>query len=443
MTYHLGGRAGSIRLNYSSLPGRVRHSIFFANLTKTVGASAVSFGITTVTTPVMTRLFSSEAYGASGLLVTTATLVSSLGLLGLPVALAREQTGPAQASLLHASIRLSAIVVLATALVVCALTLLGVKLPRGVSGPALWALPIVVLGYCAQRVCESVVTARGLFSVQANARVASAACARLSTIAIGWLAYPTALIILLGDVAGKVTFIGVISKRHHALSAWRSLFDAPYRMTLRTIVVHRDFAIYSNIATMLPIFSTLGIQSIIAVRLDTSASGQYVLAQSVITLPVSLIVLTSASVVFHFLVQTADRTPDRLPVVALVTMLGGICAGTICMLPVVLFGPQLFAFFFGEPWRSAGAAASWLALPQIFLFSETLIISLFRVTRRIRAWLFFELSGTILVVGGFFLMPKGANVVEDAAQLAILGLCYQLMMHIGCMMAARPRQASR
>ena len=64
----------------------------------------------------MTRLFPAEAYGVNGMVMTAATLLSAFGLFGLPVALAREQTGPEQNRLLHASVQLAVILG-----VVCAL----------------------------------------------------------------------------------------------------------------------------------------------------------------------------------------------------------------------------------------------------------------------------------------------------------------------------------
>jgi O-antigen/teichoic acid export membrane protein len=119
-------------------------------------------------------------------------------------------------------------------------------------------------------------------------------------------------------------------------------------------------------------------------------------------------------------------------------MLGYVLLGAVIMLPIALFGPALFAFVFGEPWRPAGVVAALLSLPQILAFSLTALLSTFRVTRRIKAWFGFELAGALLVLGGFALLPSASDLTGTAAHLALLGLGYQILMHAGCVWAASP-----
>jgi O-antigen/teichoic acid export membrane protein len=121
-------------------------------------------------------------------------------------------------------------------------------------------------------------------------------------------------------------------------------------------------------------------------------------------------------------------------------MLAYLAVGLVSMLPLAFFGPELFAFVFGEPWRTAGEVAALLCIPQIFAFSLTGLLSLFRVTHRIRAWLGFEIAGAALVLGGFALLPKPVDLPAAALVLAVLCCAYQFLMHLGCLWAASHRR---
>ena len=300
-----------------------------------------------------------------------------------------------------------------------------------------WLFPLLVLAHAAQRIADSLVTARGLFPPLAVARVTNAAVTRVLTLGVGWLIHASAAVMMLGDTVGKLVHLAVIA-RGGLGTVWRGLRWQPEVASLRTALRdYRDFALHSNLAAALPMVTGLGLQVSIGIQLGTAATGQYVLAQSILSLPVSLIAMASAPVVFHRLVRAAAETPDRLVALVLQAMLGYVLLGAVIMLPIALFGPALFAFVFGEPWRPAGVVAALLSLPQILAFSLTALLSTFRVTRRIKAWFGFELAGALLVLGGFALLPSASDLRGTAAHLALLGIGYQILMHAGCVWASR------
>ena len=416
-----------------------RRVIFRRDIAQSIGSSGVCFAITLVTTPLMTRIFPAEAYGVNGMVMTAATLLSAFGLFGLPVALAREQAGPEQARLVQASVQLALILGVICALGVGAVLLLVRGVPPGLTGAVAWMFPLLVLAHAAQRIADSLFTARGLFPPLALGRIANAAATRGLTLGLGWLVHSGAAMMMLGDVVGKVVHLTVVARAGGLRPILHRVRWLPEGTSLRTALRdYRDFALHSNIAAVLPMVTGLGLQVLISIQLGTAATGQYVLAQSILSLPVSLIAMASAPVVFHRLVRVASETPNHLIALALQVMLGYVLLGVVLMLPIALFGPALFAFVFGEPWRPAGAAAALLCLPQVLTFSLTALLSTFRITRRIKAWLGFELAGTALVLGGLFLIPATSDLAETAGHLAILMFCYQVLMHAGCLWAARP-----
>lgn len=413
---------------------------FRRNLLQTIGSSGVGFAITLITTPLMTRIFPADAYGVNGMLMTGATLLSALALLGLPVALSREQTGSDQARLLNASVQLAAILIVVCFIGVVLVQFLEPASLYGMTGSVLWLFPILVSAHAAQRISDALATARGQFPSQAAARIANAATARGLTLGMGWVVTAGAATMMLGDIAGKLAHVIVAAHGGQLHSVWRTVRWRPEKKFLSiTLRDYRQFALNSNIASILPLLNALGVQALIGIHLGASATGQYVLAHSILSLPVSLIALSTAPVIFHRLIRIGEDDPASLRSFTIRVAIGYGMIGAILMLPLTEFGPGLFAFVFGEPWREAGTVAAVLCLPQIFSFSLTAILPIFRVKRRIRAWLLIELTGTLVVLGGFALLPFKTNLGEVVVPLAWLWIGYQVLMHTACFWAAAPQ----
>ncbi len=406
--------------------------IFQRDILQGIGSSGVALAVTLFTTPMMTRLFPAEAYGAYGLINTTATVVSGFGLLGLPVALARAQAGAEQARLLTASIQVAAIL---CALLVAGAVFVYLGSPDGVAGVSVGVillLPLLVLCHAGQRISDSLAGAQGLFPELAAARIVGAISTRGLTLAAGWMVQASAGAMVVGDAVGKALHIAVTAMRGSLGATWRTLPRSIEKESLYAILRdYSDFALYSNLATILPLVMVLGLQALVGERYGVGATGQFVLAQSILSLPVTLLAMASAPVIFYRLVRAADEAPENLLGLVLRAMFAFLVLGAISMLPIALFGPSLFAFVFGEPWRQSGVLAAALSLPQVMSFSLTALLSLFRVTRRLRFWLGLEVLGSVLVVGGFAMFSYEQDFTSAIGDMAWLLLIYQVLMHMG------------
>lgn len=411
---------------------------FRRDLYQSVGSSSISMLLALVTTPIMTRLFSAEAYGSNGMVITVATLVGGFGLLGLPVALAREHKGPEQARLLHASVQISTFLFGLCCVAIAVVVLSPFALPDGMTILVVLLLPLLVALHCAQGIVDSLIIAKGRFPAQATARISNVVAARGTSLFLGWLASPVAASMMVGEGAGKVIHVAVTVRLGRLGSDMRALRWSPdLNFLCRTVKDYREFALQSNVASALPLLSLLVIQVMLGLRLGTEVVGYFVLAQSIITLPVTVVALASAPVVFHRLVKAADETPEKLSQLAVRALAGYLGVGAIFMTPILLFGPELFAFVFGEPWRLAGIAAATLAIPQMLSFGLTGLLSIFRVTHQINVWLKYEIAGTAIIIGGIVLLPEQTDLMTGMIVLASLKLVYNMLMLAGCLWASR------
>jgi len=411
---------------------------FKRDMLQSIGSSGVGLLITLLTTPIMTRIYPADAYGINAMMMTVATLIAGVGLLGLPVALAREQKGLEQARLLHASAQMSMVLVALCLLVTLTVLMGPFNLPDELTTLFALMLPLLVLVHCAQRVVDSLVIAKGRFQAQAMARIGNAVTTRGLALALGWLVNPVAASMLAGDGVGKITHVAIALKVGQLGANCRALCWWPNpKFLVKTIRAYRDFALQSNLASALPLLGVLSIQMILGAGLGVEAVGYFVLAQSIITLPVTVVALASAPVVFHRFVRAADDTPETLQRLALMALLGYLAVGFVLMVPFILFGPAIFSFAFGDQWYPAGMAAAALAVPQILNFGLTGVLSLFRVMRKMNAWLGFEIAGTSIVIFGMLILPKQTDLMTAMIVLASLKFGYNILMLAGCLWASK------
>lgn len=127
---------------------------------------------------------------------------------------------------------------------------------------------------------------------------------------------------------------------------------------------YRAFPIYS---TWTGLFNTASLQLapiLFVVLFGTTVAGLYALTLRILAMPGSLIGNAVGSV---FLSEApAAKRNGTLP--ALVARLHSrlAMAGAMPLAVLLFFGPDLFAFVFGEQWRQAGVYAQWMA-PWIYL----------------------------------------------------------------------------
>lgn len=417
----------------------MKNSFYFKrDLFQSVGSAGIGALLTLVTTPIMTRLYLPEAYGMNVLVLTITTTIASLGLLGLPVALAREKDREQQINLIDASSQIMLIIIICC-IFAAAVIVSYAAVPFDSSLQiVLFLFPLLIFLNAIQRISDSLVNARGQFRAQAISRVGGAVVARGLTLALGWLGYPVAASMLAGDGAGKASHVALTVKFASFWADARQIRWMPdFRFLLRTIRQHREFVFKANLAAILPTFVTLGIQTMLGVRLGVDAMGYFALAQSILTLPVTIISLASAPVVFHKLVLVADSTPERLLQLTIKALIAYLTVGVVLMVPIILFGSGIFSIVFGENWKVAGVTASILAIPQILSFGLIGVLSVFRVVRKTDAWFRLELFGTVLILCGVFLIPQQADLVTAMIILAKLNFCYNIVMLSGCIWAAR------
>jgi O-antigen/teichoic acid export membrane protein len=184
---------------------------------------------------------------------------------------------------------------------------------------------------------------------------------------IGWLqpsVTPLILLPIIGNaVHAIVLFLQAVFLAPRSgqaqLIQWKSLFTLAKR--------YRDFPLYRAPQVFINAISHNLPVLMLASLFGSSAAGFYSIGRSVMGLPASVIGKSVGDVFYSHIARAAHEGKNLTHLILKATLLLAV-VGFLPFALVVAFGPQLFAFAFGNEWVAAGEYARWLSLWLFFAF---------------------------------------------------------------------------
>ena len=351
----------------------IRARPFFRALAVVVGGSAAAQIINLVCAPIATRLYGPTAFGVLGVFL---ALVYGLS----PVAtLAYEQATVLPKSDDEARILVRLSLVIAACFSAALLLVFGVARDQiahlvgfGASPWYLLLVPAVVFFTASEATLIQWMMRIKLFKTISASGVAYAAILNGLRIGLG-LFVPTGPALLLENAAGDVSYLSMLWSRVGASLR----FDSSPRQRAESGVTtkhaarsYRDFPLFRAPEVLINSVSQNLPTIILAALFGPAAAGFYALAVRVLQLPGTLI---SSSLGTVFLPRAARAGHEGEPLrPLLLRATGGLAlAGILPFGLVVVLGPWLFGFVFGNQWVLAGQYARWIALWQYLSFLNT------------------------------------------------------------------------
>ena len=158
---------------------------------------------------------------------------------------------------------------------------------------------------------------------------------------------------------------------------------------------YRDFPLLRTPQTFMNAFS-VGIPILLLTSFFGPASaGFYALGKRVLKLPGQLIGKAIGNV-FYPRIAEAGNKGENIQKLLLKATIGLAAMGIIPFGLIVLFGPSLFVFVFGQEWGMAGEYARWVAFWSFFIFINTPSVNAIPVLRKQGFFLFFEVFSTTI-----------------------------------------------
>ena len=358
---------------------------FFADVLFLAGGTAVAQALVLLVSPLLTRLYSPEAFGALGVYTCILSVLSVVASLRYEQAIPLPEDEESADKLL--ALCLSIVLTLSLAVGVCVYWL-GSSLESwsGFDGFRfyLWLLPLSLLGAGFYQALSYGATRRRDFAVIGFTRVAQAA-GMLTVQAMGGLIKAGTHGLLAGFIASQTLGVSLLLRRSRLTAnafcprKWKDLGSR-----------YRKFPLITAWDGLLAVLSASAPCVVLAGLFDLKTAGQFSLTMRVLSLPSALIGQALSQVLLPLLATRRVNDLTQRLIERCATSLA-VMAYLICTL-LALHGPLLFSFFFGPHWSKAGCFARYQTITLFFSLITSPLGVITIVTEKMLAGLIFNLA---------------------------------------------------
>lgn len=372
---------------------------FARNVLTLMGGTAIAQAIPLLASPLLTRLYTPEQFGALALLLAIANPLSLLvcGRYELTVVLPRDDERA------NALARLGLLLAVAVSLLLASVIWLlrdtftawlggGAALVPLMVSPALFLL----MGFF-QPLNNWLIRKQAFRAMGLNKMVQTSSITLVSLV-LGLAAYQHGL--MAGYVVGWAAFvaIGVLQVR------WKGFRFRPLDLPAMrgAAAEYRSFPLYNALPSVLNT-ATLSVPVFLLAQLFAEeVTGQFNLCRQTILVPVTFMATSFMQVYMQRAGQTVAEGGAVLPALrGGVRMLGTLALALV--LSLIVAGPWLFGFVFGAQWVVAGEYARILALPIALQLIVVPLTPLLPALGRIRAYSIWQVCYfTAVVIPGLF-----------------------------------------
>jgi len=408
------------------LRGGVRSKLL-RNILTVVTGTAGAQAITLAFMPVITRIYGPEAYGVLGTFLSVTMMLIPVAALTYPIAIVLpKRDGDARGL-----VRLALTIALTLALVV-ALNLyffgdrLAATLDIQIVQPYLMLIPFVMFCGAALEICQQWLFRTQRFRITASVAVGHSLLFN-SMRTIAGLVQSSALILVCTTALQQALHAAMLglamlrAKPHEDNHAGEAGQERPGMIELAR--QHSDFPKFRAPVMLINAVSQHLPTLVLAAYFGPAAAGFFALCKQALTMPTNMIGKSVADVYYP---RISRAIHDREPVAAMLLKATSALAlvGLVPFSLVVVLGPWMFAFVFGEQWHVAGEYARWLALAEYVIFvSRPCVVAVPALSLQGR-FLLFEIFSTSLRVlslfGGALLVGSALATVQAFAVACIV-----------------------
>jgi O-antigen/teichoic acid export membrane protein len=394
--------------------------------------------ITIVFSFVLTRIYGPEEFGLFGLLISFPSLVSNLITLGFHLGIPAPGNDEDGAAIAFGTIAITAVMSTLLGLVLLFLVIFQ-QFGFGVL-PA-WSFLLataMMLLTGMTSVFQYWCVRRQRFQTMGQGIVALNVTRTAGQIGLGAVS-PLWPGLMWGELLGRAAQFG-----WYSFASWRDLFRFKSRATrayvtdvlhqyrrFLTVLLPPQFLETAWAAIPIPVFNLL---------FGLAATGQYYLMRRVLDLPVAFISSTVGDAFYGKISEYARTDPARIRRMLVLVFISLTSLAAIGFAPLLVFGPTLFAFIFGEPWRQAGLMASIMVPPMVLQIGTSPVVRVFGVTKRPTLRYPFTIvevvGGTLTLAGAWWfqmaMLPTVAllSLVHVVAYLVYITTAYIAAGHI-------------
>lgn len=321
---------------------------FVRNVLIMVSGTAAAQVVYMALSPVITRLYGPEAYGLMGVFMAVVGIIAPIAALTYPIAIVLPKSDRDAKGLMRISMIISIIIAIIFAVFIILFeqqiaALLGLE---SISS-YLVLLPIVIIFSCFLQVTENWLIRTKQYRVTAKVSFFHALILQ-GSMALGGLLQPVATVLIVFSALSsglKAGMMNLFAKR----SNLKQIKEAKHSHEDLLILAKnfKDFPKYRAPQVFINAISQSLPVLLLASFFGPASAGFYSIARTVLNIPVQLIG-KSVGDVFYPRITEASNNKENLTLLIKKATLAMSIVGILPFGVVIMFGPWLFSFVFGE-----------------------------------------------------------------------------------------------
>lgn len=415
-------------------PTQKKNSIFGLNLLQLVTGSSIAAMIGILVTPILTRLYSPEAFGLVAIFISITAIFGTLACMRYEMSIVLPENDQEAANLLGVSLGFSFIVSLLTVPLVFLskpLVVKWFKMPE--LSAYLWLLPVSILIHGVFTALIYWNTRTKNFLHLSIAKVTNQLTANSTSLGLGLSGQSSGGIMIIATIVGKVTAT--------ALLVWK-IWRENGNLLLRSIHVpdmlsgvrrYKKFPLYGSWSILLGVGSWQLPALMMSSFFSPAIVGFYTLGFRILQLPMNLVGNAIGQVFFQSAAKSQAQGSLAHLVENLFHQIVKICLFPMLMLSII--GKEVYIVIFGSSWAEAGVYTQILSIWAFFWFLSGPFTTIFAVLEKQELQLKWNILNFVsrfisILVGGHFQSPRMAIWLLAISGIAIYGYKVFLTLHL-------------
>lgn len=396
---------------------------FFRNIFKLSASSVLTMGLSVVTTPILSRIFSPEAYGEWGVFSSVSMIISSFIFFSYENAIVKTEDKKELPSIFLLCVLSASIVILLTVVVFVVGAWLNVKF--FVDYPSITLLAIVLAVLALDSLFSNIANRYSKYNTISIAGMTMGITQPATRILFGLIPLKRGLIY--GNILGQVAKFG-----YYLFFLKDILFkDFLKRVSIKDIksvaVRYKKFPLYDAPARMLEYFIGNIVVVILSIFFNLEEIGCFSMIAQLVLAPITLMGSSMSTVFFKDLSVVVNDDEQVLQVTRRTARVCFLMAILSCVF-FVLGGDRILVLFLGDRWALAGEMSLCLSIFAIPVILSEPLMPIFKVLEKqnIRFWL--NVTNSVLTIGALLV---GAYLINNIlVVLIIYSLCYAALRFV-------------
>ncbi len=387
------------------------------------GGTAVSQAVTVISAPIISRLFTPEAYGLAALFASVPAIIVGIGCLCYDQAILIPKREREAANVFS----LSLLILAGFSLLLTLVVLLGRRQFARLLGapelePYLWLWPVSFFLLGAAFPLKYWHTRQNRFRILAGIRIANTAGGKTIRIGGGLAGFRSGGNLIILNLVNSLIIPLLLTAQLLRSDARYILRRLSWRAMRELAARYRKFPLFLSWSGMVDQFSSKIPVILLGVYFGTGVVGLYSLAMALLQMPLEVVAAATSQVLFQraAAARAAGKEVESLvvPIFRQLTILGLYPAGAL-----LLTGPMIFSFFLGERWLGAGDFAAILAPWLLTILVGSPLSIIFVVFEKQSQFLAFNAAlcaarvGALILGGVILADPEAAIAVFSAVSL--------------------------